>query len=308
MVTLAQQKALVQNAQRRLPAKLGRAFRVVDVIRVGRYGVAERSALVLEANQKKYFFKSFLLNSAKFLDTFRKTVKYHTMFARPEVKLLRSWTSNGHGYMLSKFVQTTKFTKLSKHAMHKAVLMVANDLARMHDAKCVHNDLAPKNILVKPSGKAYLIDFEDTKLASPQEIKQENNQFLALFWQKKFTKQLSALQSICIQVFQNEPTCVKRVESTVPAHETYLVSGRKHVHVVLARQSRGKHAGKIRVVSVHPADPRALDQVLRGVSFGRSAYFKTNDTLPFAGQPRFTLNQNVVEWADVNHMRHKKQQ
>jgi hypothetical protein len=98
------------------------------------------------------------------------------------------------------------------------------------------------------------------------------------------------------------------VESTVPAHETYLVSGRKHVHVVLARQSRGKHAGKIRVVSVHPADPRALDQVLRGVSFGRSAYFKTNDTLPFAGQPRFTLNQNVVEWADVNHMRHKKQQ
>ena len=305
-LTKTRKQQQVNDAERALSAKLGKVYKVVDVVNVGRWGVAERTATVVSRNHKKYFFKTFILNSPKFAHAFRKCVKYHNMFAKPEVKILRAWTRGRQGYMLSKFVENTKCPSLSKRAMQRAAIQLVRSLRTMHNAKFVHNDLAPKNILFKPSGDAYLIDFEDTKPATTKDIQQENDQFLALFWEKHPSEEAMAMQSACIQAFQNEPARITRVSPTKPTQEAYMVGG---VAVVLARQRRGKNAGRVRVVSVHTKRntniAAALDQVLRGVSFGQSAYFKTGNTQPYLHSRHFKVTGNLVEWTAPNMLQSK---
>jgi len=131
---------------------------------LGRYGEASRYGFKLSKGGRGVYFVKFVI-----LKTRRQRARFDN-----EVAILKQATSKWPtalveasntrrcGVMITKWLDSVSASQLSLAALRRGFTQVIKKIQELHKRRISHGDLAPKNYVIAPAGRAAsLVDFED---------------------------------------------------------------------------------------------------------------------------------------------------
>ncbi|MGZ5119576.1 MAG: serine/threonine protein kinase [Burkholderiales bacterium] len=102
------------------------------------------------------------------LSSFRKEARLLAHFDHPGlVKVYEYWDANGTAYMVTPFYEGTTLKQYRRDLaappteewLKKLLQLLMGALQAMHNEHCMHRDISPDNILIRPNGVPVLLDF-----------------------------------------------------------------------------------------------------------------------------------------------------
>ncbi|MGZ5223600.1 MAG: serine/threonine protein kinase, partial [Burkholderiales bacterium] len=102
------------------------------------------------------------------LNSFRKEARLLAHFDHPGlVKVYEYWDANGTAYMVTPFYEGTTLKQYRRDLaappteewLKKLLQLLMGALQAMHNEHCMHRDISPDNILIRPNGVPVLLDF-----------------------------------------------------------------------------------------------------------------------------------------------------
>jgi serine/threonine protein kinase len=102
------------------------------------------------------------------LNSFRKEARLLAHFDHPGlVKVYEYWDANGTAYMVTPFYEGTTLKQYRRDLaappteewLKKLLQLLMGALQAMHSEHCMHRDISPDNILIRPNGVPVLLDF-----------------------------------------------------------------------------------------------------------------------------------------------------
>jgi serine/threonine protein kinase len=102
------------------------------------------------------------------MNSFRKEARLLAHFDHPGlVKVYEYWDANGTAYMVTPFYEGITFKQYrhdsaappTEEWLKKLLQFLIGALQAMHNEHCMHRDISPDNILIRPSGVPVLLDF-----------------------------------------------------------------------------------------------------------------------------------------------------